>query len=285
LNIDIAGIIIAVLMVYIGFRLLRHGGNKNDEEEQWTEWDEEAFQKKTDARAEKVREKKQKKEKRKSLRHEHRKAWKLEDDIDEEVEKLIYKMKKTFSSAANGDSTETDFQHPGEETQHGHHTASYRDDHPGEAERHEKQREYDAKANYQGQEYQKQYRKQRNSYRQEVSSLFGDFILRHRFELHDMKINNGLGDVKIDLSQAIIAHGDTTIEVFAGLGDVQLYVPYDLDVCVQASVLLGTLDVLNYKQDGFTRRTQTQSAGYEEAAKRVNILITLGIGDVDVRYV
>ncbi|SFG38442.1 Cell wall-active antibiotics response 4TMS YvqF [Desulfotomaculum arcticum] len=289
LNIDIGGVIIAVLMVYIGFRLLRRDGNKDEEEKQWTEWYEEDFRENTDAGVEAVREKKQmkwkKKRKEKSPHHKHRKTWKLEDDIDEEIEKLIYKMKNAFSSASNGYSEETHFQHTGERTHREPNSASYRADHPGEDERHEKQWEYDDKDNYQGQQYTKQYRKQRNSYRQEVSSLLGDFILRHRFELHDMKINNGLGDVKIDLSQAIIAHGDTTVEIFAGLGDVQLYVPYDLDVCVQASVLIGTLDVLNYKQDGFTRRTQTKSAGYDEATKRVNIVVTLGIGDVDVRYV
>lgn len=289
LNIDIGGVIIAVFMVYIGFRLLRQNGNKDDEEEQWTEWYEEDFLENTDAGVKKVREKKQKKVKKKrnekNSHYEHRKTWKLEDDIDEEIEKLIYKMKKAFSSSANGYFEETHFQNPEERTHHEHYSASCRDEQPGKDERHEKRAEYDDKDNYQGQQYKQQYRKQRNSYRREVSSLLGDFILRHRFELYDMKINNGLGDVKIDLSQAIIAHGDTTIEIFAGLGDVQLYVPYDLDVYVQASVLIGTLDVLNYKQSGFTRRTQTKSAGYNEATKRVNILVTLGIGDVDVRYV
>lgn len=289
LNIDIAGIIIAIFMVYIGFRLLRHGENKEDKEEQWAEWHEDDFQENTNAEVKKVREKKQKKgkmnRKEKNHHHAHRRTWKLEDDIDEEIEKLIYKMKKTFSSASNGYSEKTHFRHTGERTDHEHSSASYRDDHPGTEERHEKQAEYDDKDNYQGKQYKKQYQEQRHSYHQEVSSLLGDFILRHRFELHDMKINNGLGDVKIDLSQAIIAHGDTTIEIFAGLGDVQLYVPYDLDVYVQAGVLIGTLDVLNFRQNGFTRRTQTKSAGYDEAAKRVNIFVTLGIGDVDVRYV
>lgn len=263
LKINIAGVIIAGLMVYIGFRLLRQDqdGQKTEEDEQWAELYEEDV-----LENDQVGDRKHYQGKKKGPHHEHRKVWKLEDDIDEEVEKLIRKMKKTFSSASNG--KETHFHNSDKKAHYGFNSATYRNEYPGEDER-----------------YEKQYRKRHNSYRQEVSSLLGDFILRHRFELNDMRISNGLGDVKIDLSQAIIPHGDTTIEIFAGLGDVQLYIPYDLDVSVEASVLLGTLDVLNYKQDGFTRRTQTKSVRYDEATRRVNILVTLGLGDVDVRYV
>lgn len=117
------------------------------------------------------------------------------------------------------------------------------------------------------------------------NSLIGDFhLLDNRFELDDMNISYGIGDVKIDLSKAIIPEGESSIVISGFIGDVDIYVPYDLDVSVNASATFGELKVLGYKQGGVNRQIGLSTKGYDEAASKVKISISTFIGDVEVRY-
>lgn len=117
------------------------------------------------------------------------------------------------------------------------------------------------------------------------SSVMGDLHLRnHRFELEDMNLASGIGDVKIDLSKAIIPEGESTIAISGLIGDVDIYVPYDLDVAVAGSVTLGELKVLGHKQGGFNRQINMATRSYEQAERKVKISVSIFIGDIDVRH-
>lgn len=118
------------------------------------------------------------------------------------------------------------------------------------------------------------------------SSFIGDIRLtKERFELRDMNIRNGIGDIKIDLSRAIIGEGETVIVINGLIGDIDIYVPYDLDVSVQASVTVGDIEVFENRQSGFNRNIFVESKEYGESPRRVKIVLSLFIGDLDVRYV
>lgn len=117
------------------------------------------------------------------------------------------------------------------------------------------------------------------------SSLIGDLhLLHHRFELGDMNISNGIGDIKIDLSKAIIPEGETTIAISGLIGDVDIYVPQDLEISTAAAVTIGDLEVLGHKQGGISRQIDLTTNGFKEADRRVKISVSLFIGDIDVRY-
>lgn len=117
------------------------------------------------------------------------------------------------------------------------------------------------------------------------SSIVGDLhLINHRFELEDINLSSGIGDVKIDLSKAIIPEGESTIAISGLIGDVDIYVPYDLDVAVAGSVTLGDLKVLGHKQGGFNRQINMATRGYEQADRKVKISASIFIGDIDVRH-
>ncbi|MFC4619979.1 cell wall-active antibiotics response protein LiaF [Camelliibacillus cellulosilyticus] len=117
------------------------------------------------------------------------------------------------------------------------------------------------------------------------SSLFGDLhLMHHRFELEDMNVWHGIGDVKIDLSKAIIHEGETVLVINGWLGDIDIYVPYDLDVSVNATVTFGDLDILNQKQGGIQRHISVATKDYRTSTRRVKIILSLFIGDIDVRF-
>ncbi|TCP18630.1 lia operon protein LiaF [Scopulibacillus darangshiensis] len=116
-------------------------------------------------------------------------------------------------------------------------------------------------------------------------SLIGDLrLINHRFELKDMSLSYGIGDNKIDLSKAIIPEGESTIVISGLIGDVDIYVPYDLDVSVSASVTIGNLEVLGYKQGGLNRQINLETKGYDQAVRKVKIAVSIFVGDIDVRF-
>lgn len=117
-------------------------------------------------------------------------------------------------------------------------------------------------------------------------SLIGNLYLTgSRWELKDMNIWHGIGDVKIDLSRALIHEKETVIMISGWIGDIDLYIPYDLDVSFIANVNMGDIHVFGNKQGGLNRSISLTTSGFHQATKRVRIVVTLLIGDIDMIYV
>ncbi len=117
------------------------------------------------------------------------------------------------------------------------------------------------------------------------NSLIGSLhLINSRFELDDMNITFGIGDVKIDLSKAIIPEGVSSIVISGIVGDVDIYVPYDLDVSVAAAVTAGGIEVLGYKQSGLNRQMHLESPSFKQSTRKVKISVSILIGDIDVRH-
>lgn len=118
------------------------------------------------------------------------------------------------------------------------------------------------------------------------SSLIGDFYLTSgRFELESLYIWNGIGDVVIDLSRALIQGEEVVLAVKGWIGDVTIYVPVDLPVSVAAEVTIGDLDVFGHRQGGISRSVVMRSDNFEQAPQKAKINISLIIGDIDVKYI
>ncbi|MED0674053.1 cell wall-active antibiotics response protein LiaF [Aneurinibacillus thermoaerophilus] len=114
-------------------------------------------------------------------------------------------------------------------------------------------------------------------------SLIGNlFLTGSRWQLQDMNIWHGIGDVKIDLSRAYIPDGETVIIINGWIGDIDIYVPYDLAVSLTASVNFGDIDVFGNKQGGINRSMTLSTSGYLNSDKRVRLVVSLLIGDIDV---
>lgn len=113
------------------------------------------------------------------------------------------------------------------------------------------------------------------------TTLVGAVHLMDRdYPFQEIALACAMADVKIDLSRAIIPPGEHHITVRGLVGDVAIYVPYDLEVSVEASVPLGRLDLM-----GDAGRTGAfATAGYAEARNKVKIAVSLTMGDINVRY-
>lgn len=118
------------------------------------------------------------------------------------------------------------------------------------------------------------------------SSLIGDFHLTSgRFELSQLHVWHGVGDVVIDLSRAMLTQEEALLVVDGWVGDVTIYVPVDLPASVSAEVSIGDLEVFGHRQGGISRSVMIRSDQFDHAAHKVNLHISLLVGDIKVKYI
>ncbi|WP_088102655.1 cell wall-active antibiotics response protein LiaF [Halalkalibacter urbisdiaboli] len=117
-------------------------------------------------------------------------------------------------------------------------------------------------------------------------SLIGDIhYTREQFELRDMTIWNGLGDVRLDVSKAIIPEGETVVIIQGLIGQIDVYVPDDLAISVQASSMIGEISLFHEKHSGLNQQLNVSSQDYKQAPRRVKFILSTVIGEVKVRAV
>lgn len=105
------------------------------------------------------------------------------------------------------------------------------------------------------------------------------------FELTDMHIWNGIGDVRIDLTKAIIPEGESLLIVENLIGDVHIYVPEDLGYAIQSYVLIGDSSILQSKQSGFNQTVLLRSTDYGNSVRKVKLVLSCAVGSVKVREI
>lgn len=103
-------------------------------------------------------------------------------------------------------------------------------------------------------------------------------LMDREYHLKGIDLSSAITDVKIDLSRAIIPAGEQQITIRGLIGNVDIYVPYDLEVAVTAAVPLGKRSLIDGSSGSFVTR------GYADAATKVKIAVSLAVGDVTVRY-
>jgi hypothetical protein len=89
----------------------------------------------------------------------------------------------------------------------------------------------------------------------------------------------GAGDATLDLSR--IAADDVTTEVSVGAGNLQVFVPADATVEVDAHTGLGDLRVFGRHSNGFDLDREVTARG-SELGPHVKVKIRVGVGSVEV---
>lgn len=105
------------------------------------------------------------------------------------------------------------------------------------------------------------------------------------FELNDLMIWNGIGDVRLDLTKAMIPEGETVIIVQGMICQINFFVPDDLAVTIVASSFVGEVSLFHEKQDGLNQQLSVATKGYKQAPRRVKLVLSSVIGEVKVRAV
>ncbi|MEH7225195.1 cell wall-active antibiotics response protein LiaF [Bacillus sp. JJ1566] len=104
------------------------------------------------------------------------------------------------------------------------------------------------------------------------------------YEWNDVNIQSGIGDTIIDLSYTVIPKGESVIFIRNAIGNVQIFVPYEIDVKVHHSVLYGATTIFENHDPKMVNQTlHYQTEQYDYAEHKLKIVTTVGVGDLEVK--
>jgi lia operon protein LiaF len=125
---------------------------------------------------------------------------------------------------------------------------------------------------------------------------FGTYVGKHRlilnmrldeqsWVLHSMSFWHAVGEIRMDMSQAVPEEKETTIVLQGLVGDLDLIVPDDYGIQVEASVLLGQISFKQVKEGGMFHRLSWKSPNYEDCEQRLKLQLFYLVGDIKIRTV
>ncbi|WP_018752112.1 cell wall-active antibiotics response protein LiaF [Paenibacillus sanguinis] len=113
-----------------------------------------------------------------------------------------------------------------------------------------------------------------------TSSIHWD---RDPWTLRNTSMWHIIGELDIDLSLAMV-EGQHNVLMFQGIvGDIDLVIPEDYGVEIEAFVLFGQIDFGQKKDTGMMNRLYWKSPNYELRDQKVKIIVSYLVGDVDIR--
>lgn len=103
------------------------------------------------------------------------------------------------------------------------------------------------------------------------------------YEWNDINIQTGIGDTVIDLSYTMFPKGENVIFIRNIIGNIRILVPYEMEVSVNHSSLIGAANVFeNHGTKMFSQVFLLKTPGYETAEQKVKIFTTLMVGNLEV---
>lgn len=106
---------------------------------------------------------------------------------------------------------------------------------------------------------------------------------KEQWELRDLSIMALIGEVYMDLSLAMIESKETKVVMQGVIGDIDIIVPEDIGVAVEASVLIGQTKVESENEAGLLNKVQWKSVNYDHSEYKVTFVMSYIIGDIHVR--
>jgi predicted membrane protein len=92
-----------------------------------------------------------------------------------------------------------------------------------------------------------------------------------------------VGDIRLDLSEAEIPEGETTIRLIGFVGDIDLIAPSSAGLSVSSSGFLTSGKIFGRKEDTFLSTQRYSSEGYSEMERRLHVEALFFVNDLDIR--
>ncbi|MGZ4032634.1 MAG: cell wall-active antibiotics response protein LiaF, partial [Tumebacillaceae bacterium] len=116
-----------------------------------------------------------------------------------------------------------------------------------------------------------------------ISSHFGDVrVGGPNWHLEDSFIEMKAGSIVVDLRDTVIPDGETTLVVECKAGDIDVILPHDLAVWVEAGVKMGDVRLMSQRNSGGGMLIY-KSDNYDEAERKIKMRVQAKFGDVDVK--
>lgn len=106
------------------------------------------------------------------------------------------------------------------------------------------------------------------------------------YEWHDINIHGGVGDRIIDLSNTVLPNDTTVISIRHLIGNITIYVPYEVEFMIHHSAIFGRAYILNEHHHHLMNQVLSyKTEHYEDQVPRVKIITSIGSGNVEVKRI
>ncbi|MBM7579817.1 cell wall-active antibiotics response protein LiaF [Jeotgalibacillus terrae] len=114
-------------------------------------------------------------------------------------------------------------------------------------------------------------------------SIGNEAFTSENWALENMKLNKSVGNYVFDLKKAYISEGETLLDVTVRIGNIKMLVPEELSVDITSKVAVGENTMFERRTEGTNERPLAyQSADFNEAPKRVKIILDVNVGSVRI---
>ncbi|MBD8070867.1 cell wall-active antibiotics response protein [Bacillus sp. PS06] len=115
--------------------------------------------------------------------------------------------------------------------------------------------------------------------------IFGRFETPEQvYEWNDINIQMGIGEAVIDLSNTVLPEGESIIFIRGIAGNIKILVPYELEVTIHHSAILGGTSVFQHKESkAFNQTLSFETADYQASSQKIKIVTSMIYGDLEVK--
>ncbi|MFC3039745.1 cell wall-active antibiotics response protein LiaF [Virgibacillus xinjiangensis] len=106
------------------------------------------------------------------------------------------------------------------------------------------------------------------------------------YQWRDVNIHGAFGNRMIDLSNTVLPNDTAIISIRHIMGNIEIYVPYEVEVSVHHSSVFGRAHILGNNHEKLMNRSLFyQTENYDKAGPRVKIITSIFSGDIEVRRI
>ncbi|TVX98609.1 cell wall-active antibiotics response protein LiaF [Cohnella terricola] len=125
---------------------------------------------------------------------------------------------------------------------------------------------------------------------------FGTYVNKHKlflnmrldeqsWVLHSMSYWHAMGEIRMDMTLAMPEDKETTIVLQGLVGDLDLMIPDDYGIQVDASVLIGQISFRQIQEGGMFHRLSWKSPNYDQCEQKLKLQLFYLVGDIKIRTV
>lgn len=108
----------------------------------------------------------------------------------------------------------------------------------------------------------------------------------HAYEWNDINIQVGVGNTIIDLSNTVLPKEESIIFIRSLIGNVQVLVPYEVEVHIHHSTMVGAITIFQKSEQRIVNETVVyETAQYREADQKIRLFTSAISGKLEVKRV
>jgi lia operon protein LiaF len=115
--------------------------------------------------------------------------------------------------------------------------------------------------------------------------LLGDQRRRGAWQVRDEDLFSLIGDVTLDLTEAEIPVGETTLRMQGFVNSVVVKVPDDVGLAITSTAFVTSAYVFGHKRDYILTPYELETDNYHEVDRRVRLELVYFVADLKVRRV